>query len=458
MTPRLLSTVSLALALATIGGASAIVPRSSSESNPGFLSFPIEHARHVRSISTIAKRDADVQLFNVSSVSYLIQLSIGTPGQSVKVAVDTGSDELWVDPNCLDRTLVQQQQQECVADGQYNPDNSSSATTSGISATANTIPYGKGTVQIAYVKDDISLPGSSAALTSVQFGVATRSQELNEGIMGIGFGAGLNTDYNNIIDELAAQKVTNSKAFSVALGSVDANNGGVIIFGGVDTKKFTGSLVSNPVLGPQFNGDVHRYYVQLTSIALNESTTQKTYPNSSAAVVLDSGSSLSYLPESVFTSLAGDLGAQLDQQSGAYFVDCSLLTSADTNTIDFVFGEVTIKVPVSDFVLQADSQDCILGAMSADPSTGITALLGDTFMRSAYVVFDQTTDTISMAQYANCGQAEQTIPAGGVRIGFHGLYILDYRAVPYLYTVKRWARIYLTVIPGTCSSTAGLRR
>ncbi|KAK3393192.1 aspartic peptidase domain-containing protein [Podospora didyma] len=374
-------------------------------------------------ITSLARRGVESTLFNVSTTSYLIQLAIGTPGQSVKVAIDTGSDELWVDPNCRDRTLELDQMQECSSDGTYTPKTSSSSNQNVTTAETNTIHYGKGAVKIVYFRDNIALSDTGSAaggssVTNAQFGVASASTELNEGILGLGFGRGANLNYSNFIDELADQQVTNSRAFSVALGSADASNGGVIIFGGVDTKKFTGKLQSNPLLPPQFTGDIHRYYVQMNSTQLRDGTTgsTKTYSNGNPnnkpiAVVLDSGSSLSYLPLTMLTAMAADFDGVVDVKDGIVVVPCS--NRSLNSTLVFNFGSGTISVPARDFVVPVDSENCILGAGPSDPSSGLTALLGDTFMRSAYVVFDQTTKTISLAQYANCGQNPQTIPATG---------------------------------------------
>ncbi|KAH8886725.1 acid protease [Thozetella sp. PMI_491] len=385
--------------------ATPVSPRDEDAAGAGFLSVPIEHYRYS---APLRKRDANVQLFNISSVSYLVQLSIGTPGQNVKVAIDTGSDELWVDPKCTGGGLEKEQIKECQADGLYLPEKSSTAN---VTNQGTDIPYGKGEVIINYVLDNIGLPGSSATLQNVQFGVAKNSTELSEGIMGLGFGQGTNLNYNNFIDQLALQKVTNSRAFSVALGSVDANNGGVIIFGGVDTKKFSGNLVSNKILPPQAR-DVFRYWVQMTAVSLETNSTSKTYSGGNLPVVLDSGSSLSYLPASMVRSMAADFGGQKDPESGLYLVSCDLTSTS--GSIDFAFGAVTIKVPFNEFIWEAAPNTCVLGVSPVDPTSGLTALLGDTFMRSAFVVFDQAQNTISMAQYVNCGQAEQSIPATGI--------------------------------------------
>lgn len=335
-------------------------------------------------------------------------MSIGTPGQTVKVAIDTGSDELWVDPNCDDADLSTSQQQECQADGQYNP--SDSSTVNVLNSTSE-IEYGKGAVEIEYVTDNVAVPDSTINLTSIQFGVAEETQDLNEGILGLGFGKGLNLPYNNFVDELTIENQTSSRAFSVALGSVSADNGGVLIFGGVDTKKFTGSLVSNTILGPQNGEELNRYWIQMTGIALNKSgSSTKQYADADLPVVLDSGSSLSYLPSSIVSSMADDFDATYDSDSELYQVPCSQAQSS--GSVDFSFGDAKISVPFNEFIWQYSDQLCILGVVPAT-GTGTTSLLGDTFLRSAYVVFDQTTMTISMAQYANCGQNEQAIPASG---------------------------------------------
>lgn len=338
-------------------------------------------------------------------------MSIGTPGQSVKVAIDTGSDELWVDPDCTSSGLTAGQARECSADGQYDPSQSTSAQ---VLSTSKEIRYAKGQVELEYVTDNIALPDSTINVTDAQFGVATQSEDLNEGILGLGWGKGFNLDYSNFIDVLADEKVTNSRAFSVALGSVSANNGGVLIFGGVDTKKFTGPLVSNKILGPQGGEALNRYWIQLTSIALSKSgSSSKQYANSQMPIVLDSGSTLSYLPASIVSAMASDFGGTFDSSSQLYQVPCSQAT-ASSGSVDFTFGQATIKVPFNEFIWQYSSSLCILGVGPiSDSDSGTTALLGDTFMRSAFVVFDQTTATISMAQYLNCGENEQAIPATG---------------------------------------------
>ncbi len=259
------------------------------------------------------------------------------------------------------------------------------------------------------------------------FGVATASKDAAVPIMGIGSGNGYNLMYNNIVDELAAQGVTDSKAFSLALGSSSQNNGGVVIFGGVDTKKFVGKLHQYQNLPPQTGDDgLWRYWIQLDSVGVTRTGSSGPYPNSGLPVVLDSGSSYCYLPTAVINRIASSLGTSV-ADDGSVPVSCSVLSQG--GTVDFTFGQLTIHVPVKDFVRQLDDDTCEVGAMPVG-DTG-TALLGDTFLRSAYgkhshafsdgilllthslpVVFDQSNKEIFMAPYANCGTNENTLPSG----------------------------------------------
>ncbi|KAK0703469.1 aspartic peptidase domain-containing protein [Lasiosphaeria miniovina] len=403
-----------ALALAAVGSAAAVLPRDAGHSQ-NFYSLQVEQVHRVQ---PLRKRDTSVTLYNITDTSYLVQLSIGTPGQLVKVAIDTGSDELWVNPDCQDTSLQASQAQECLADGLYDPTKSSTSSQSGLSAKTTSIKYGIGDVKLSYVKDTISLPGGTkaASVTNAQFGMATSTEDLNEGILGLSYGLNTNLNYSNFIDELESQGVTNSKAFSVALGSDKASDGGVIIFGGVDTKKFTGKLSTHAILGPQFTGDINRYYLPLASVGVDRgSGNTKTYSTGTVAVVLDSGSSLSYLPDAVAKAMARDFGATFSQRSGVYIVPCSQQKTA--GNFQFAFGTAgntaTFSVPIDDFIVDLGGDTCILGATTNGGTATDPVLLGDSFMRSVYVVFDQTTDTVSIAPYANCGQNEQAIPKTG---------------------------------------------
>ena len=71
--------------------------------------------------------------------------------------------------------------------------------------------------------------------------------------MGIGYSAGESivaldpkSVYPNIIDQLVDQGVINSRAYSLYLNDPNSDSGN-ILFGGVDSNKYSGDLIALPV-------------------------------------------------------------------------------------------------------------------------------------------------------------------------------------------------------------------
>ena len=300
-------------------------------------------------------------------------MNIGTPPQAQFVQLDTGSFELWVNPQCDNLPLGDSA--FCESVGFFDTSQSSSFSSLG---TSKQLRYGIGTANITYVRDDITLPGSNQVLRQIQFGVATSTEREFSGILGIGYGQGLTTRYPNFLDELHQQNVTKVKAFTVALGAKTEQEG-VIVFGGVDTSKFSGRLARLPITPAAQSPDgVPRYWVGMQSISLTPpSGRRKTYDNTSMQVFLDSGSTLTLLPEAIVSAVAADFNAVGPDNNGFFSVDCGLARL--NGSLDFAFQGVTIRVPYGELI-RTSGDNCVLGMA---PNAQFV-LLGDTFMRSAY--------------------------------------------------------------------------
>jgi hypothetical protein len=267
----------------------------------------------------------------------------------------------------------------CERVGQFDTTKSSTATSLG---TTRTLRYGIGSANISYVTDTITL--GPATLQNVQFGVATESKDTFSGILGIGYGKDIATRYPNFVDQLREQNATRVKAYTLALGSKDAQEG-VIVFGGVDTSKFAGNLVKLPILPAAKSPDkVPRFWVDMESISITPPNgANRVYEGSKTPVFLDSGSTMTLLPQNLTTAIANDFGAQAPDANGFYRIDCAL--TAMNGTLDFAFDGVTVKVPYKELTREvpSDPPACFLGIMASDKFT----LLGDTFLRSAYSMY-----------------------------------------------------------------------
>ena len=236
----------------------------------------------------------------------------------------------------------------------------------------------------------------------MQFGIGTRSTS-PEGILGIGYTTNevqVNRNgkqaYPNVPQFMADNGLTKSNAYSLWLDDLEANTGS-ILFGGVDTDKFHGSLATLPI--QQMFGGFTEFLLTLSGVGSTVNGKSQTFSQDlPSPVLLDSGSSLTYLPNNLINALYGAWNVQYDSQQGVAIVNCNLANSRDT--VDFTFSSPKISVPASELVIPAGTDQlgntiCIFGI---SPAEGTTPVLGDTFIRSAYVVYDLSNNEISLAQ------------------------------------------------------------
>lgn len=173
------------------------------------------------------------------------------------------------------------------------------------------------------------------------------------------------------------------------------------------------------------------FLVTLSSVTAvySNGTVAENYTTSAEAVVLDSGTTLTYLPESMATSIISTFGGTYDSSAGYATTSCS---TASGLSLSFQFGGAdgpTINVPLSELLLQ-DGSTMTFGpggggsggpggggaggqastcAFGVSMSSG-TYLLGDTFLRSAYVVYDLDAKQVALAQ-ANYNSTSTSITA-----------------------------------------------
>ena len=136
----------------------------------------------------------------------------------MSVQLDTGSSELWVNPDCA-TALTVELQNFCKSLSIYNPATSTSSNNLGDNFD---LTYNKGEAVGVYYTDDIKV--GSSTIKGQQFGVASDSFDLDTGILGVGPHTP-QFDYPSFIESLAAQGQTKSVAFSLDLRSVDEDFG-----------------------------------------------------------------------------------------------------------------------------------------------------------------------------------------------------------------------------------------
>jgi len=357
---------------------------SSSSDSPRVVQHTIQRKPVVNPIEQDRKRLArrqstvNVPLTNEETL-YFMNASIGTPPQNFQLHLDTGSSDLWV--NVRTSSFCQLNAAACAQSGFYNANSSS---TYKYINSRFTIKYKDGSGSSGdYVSDTVAF--GSATLQNQQFGIGYPALEVASSYYG-------GKPYPNIPQNLADEGIIATNAYSLWLNDLDANLGS-ILFGGVDRAKYMGELQTLPIIKTQ--GEYLEFTIALTALGANGKT-GAIVNNIAVPVLLDSGTSLTYLPSNLASAIFSTVGGTSSSR-GIQVVDCRLGNS--DATIDFTFSGVTIKVPLNElvFVNNYDRRGqpvCVLGILSGDG----TAILGDTFLRSAYVVYDLERNQISIAQ------------------------------------------------------------
>ncbi|KAH8710777.1 Aspartic proteinase yapsin-3 [Beauveria bassiana] len=355
---------------------------------PGVVRFPL--AGNKEALDKHLRRQFEAGLANrQTGFFYTIDLEIGTPPQTVAVNFDTGSSELWVNPNCAKSS----DEAYCKTFGAFGK----SASFTSLNQNA-TLKYGRGHADIEYGYDYVTV--GTSKINQQIFGVAHDSEFATTGLMGVGPNLrGWNSPYPYILDNLFTQKFINSRAFSLDLRQVSSARGAVI-FGGIDTKKFKGPLIKRNIIpaGSAPDGKT-RYWATCDSITINQADGSKINAQTQPQVYLfDSGYTISSLPTTIFNELLKAFPSAKKETNGQYLVDCGVVKT--TGTLDFKFDNATIRVPYSDFIWQQPSfNSCVLGAVPDDKMP----VLGDTFLRAAYVVYDWDNRALHFAAADDCG-------------------------------------------------------
>lgn len=346
-----LSTLSFAIA------SNSIVP----------LSFTTRREAHS---DTLFRRSLGVEpVFNHYSY-YELEIEIGSPPQNVNVTLDTGSSDLWVSNEV------------------FYPEESSTFHKNESTKPFGT-KYGDGREIHGYwATDDVSIGNLSAG--GLSLGVANTS---SQSILGIGLEqteATVNTlkngelmpTYSNLPMLLKEQGQTKRVAYSLYLSNSTAEKGS-IIFGGVDHAAYSDdNLTLIPVVNDQSIKGVSK--PTTLSVMLHGIEIEGAHLKSAFPVLLDAGSTFSYLPSDMLETIASAVSATFEESLGLYTVDCS-----SDAYISFNFSGSVIRVPLNATLTHVTNSDnrCALGFLSEKSSSG-RLILGDSVLRSLYLVYD----------------------------------------------------------------------
>lgn len=361
---------------------------------------------------------------------YFATCTLGTPGQHVILQLDTGSSDIWVPSSSSsvcdgDACTLG----SCAQQAPWSRQSSLMLTfgTTVISSASSTyedlgevfeIGYADGSYSKGdYFQDTFSIASTTVANLTMGLGADTT---IPYGLLGIGYSLNeaiistkesLSAAYHNLPALMMTQGIIATNAYSLWLNDLDASTGSVL-FGGIDTQKYVGDLTRIPVVKNNVTDQFDSFIVELTSIEAVSSTgtDRLTSHQDPIKVILDSGTTLSYLPTDIAQQIWEETGAMYSASTGLAVIPCKMQRS--TGYFNFTFGGAngpTVKLGMDELVLDlvvsgpaptftsgqyAGEDACEFGIQN----TSSTNLLGDTFLRSAYVVYDLMNNEIGIAQ------------------------------------------------------------
>ncbi|KAI9772573.1 MAG: hypothetical protein M1839_002455 [Geoglossum umbratile] len=357
--------------------------------------------------------------------AYFASVTVGTPPQTLKLAIDTGSSDTWVP--WTNAPICRCGSSACCQLGTYDPKKSSTFKKLP-SIPPFSITYVDGTNATGeYVTDVLDIGG--AKLNAQQFAFVT-NMTLEFGVLGIGLPAleRAETKYPNLAYSLYSQGLIKSPTYSIWLNDLSSSSG-QLLFGGVDRGKYDGELKTVDIT--QAGRKTGYLYVNVTELGIStigdggKEATQN-IPFSAGdheiSVLLDTGNTLTNLQAPLFAPLVSRFGLLRDAGRNTYTAACSLAADT-TTTVDFTFAsDLTIRVPMSELVDQKVTTGgrCRFGIYEA--AANARNVLGDTVLRSMVMVVDVAGMQVGIAQakFGSRGQDVREIASvhGGEGVGF----------------------------------------
>ncbi|KAK0761647.1 hypothetical protein N5P37_006600 [Trichoderma harzianum] len=314
-------------------------------------------------------------------VSYVASVTIG--GQSWDLIVDTGSSNTW-----------------CGAQRSCEPSSTGKSTGGSVQ-----VSYGSGSFSGTEYKDTVTFGGLT--VTSQSVGAASSSSGFS-GVDGIiGFGpvdltedtvSNANT-VPTFLDNLYSQGSISTEVLGVSFkpesGSDSDDTNGELTLGGTDSSKYTGSLTYFSTLK---SGSAAPYW----GISIASFTYGSTTLASSATGIVDTGTTLIYIPTKAYNAFLSAAGGKTDSSSGL-----AVFSKAPTSNFAIKFGSTTYTltpsqylVPTSQYSFYGLSSGKYYAWINDGGSSGVNTIIGQKFLENYYSVFDTTNGRIGFATAA----------------------------------------------------------
>ncbi|KAF7463039.1 hypothetical protein GHT09_010590 [Marmota monax] len=288
----------------------------------------------------------------------------------------------------------------------FNPSKSSTFSTNGQTFS---LQYGSGSLTGFFGYDTLTVSAPAATPTldegveSIQvpnqeFGLSEQEPGTNfvyaqfDGIMGLAYPALSAGGATTALQGMLRVDALSSPMFSVYLSNQGGSeDGGAVIFGGVDESLYTGQIFWAPVTRELY------WQIGIEEFYVGEEASG--WCSQGCQAMVDTGTSLLTVPQQYLSSLLQAIGAQKDEY-GQFFMNCNDVQNLSTFT--FVIKGVQFPLLPSAYILNENGY-CLVGLEATYVSSGNGQpfwILGDVFLRSYYSVFDMANNRVGFATAA----------------------------------------------------------
>ncbi|KAN0138833.1 Aspartic peptidase domain containing protein, partial [Lactarius tabidus] len=324
-----------------------------------------------------------------NDVGYAATISMGSPPQEFSILMDSGSADFWVTGEKCQSSSVKGA--NCGNHTTLGPSSSSSFVDT---RQIFQVLYGSGNVSGTKIIDDISIAGLS--LPQHSFG-ATQKESFQftgatfDGLMGVAQSTLSQQKVPTPVESLFTSGLIQEAIISFKISRLrDALNDGDVTFGGLDPNKFDqNTLVTLDNVNPQGFWEAN-----FSSVTMNGKRLKVT----GLSAILDTGTTLMVVPQDDALTIHQRIQGAKSDGKGGFTVPCTTNAS-----LALTFGGQTFAIESTDLAfLPVDPNDlqgdCQSGITPSSINGLSTWLVGDVFLKNAYLSVNTNENTISLAK------------------------------------------------------------
>ncbi|TVY38284.1 Polyporopepsin [Lachnellula occidentalis] len=326
-----------------------------------------------------ASPDASGPVTN-EDVSYVAPVSIG--GKTWDLIVDTGSSNTWcgAQSSCEKTSTGKSTGGTVCIHGALQMDPNTDLTA------ADKVTFGG----LSVSSQSIGAASTSSGFTSVDGIIGFGPVDLTEGT--VSSANTVPTFMDNLYSQGSISTEVLGVSFSPESGSDTDDANGELTLGGTDSSKYSGSITYHPTLT---SGSASEYW----GLSIASFTYGSTTLASSATGIVDTGTTLIYIPTTAYNKFLSAAGGKTDSSSGL-----ALFTTKPTSnfiikvgTISYTLTPAQYLVPSAQYSYYGLTSGKYYAWINDGGSSGVNTIIGQKFLENYYSVFDTTNSRIGFA-------------------------------------------------------------